>query len=234
MRLVTCGVQPDAVLPRVVAVGTARLDDRATRVALTPVDVETPLRVVGEDVVAHPVQRVAALDRVVLAEHVSEVGGVEIHVVTREQVLLGRQCAGDVRVAGRSRVLRRHARQAAVIRAGVVHEVRHLVLAVAVALVVDVLVAIPGGEEQLRRRQVVGAERRGIRRNIAALFREISRRRCSPWGRWWSAGRWSSADSRNKTRSTAASGTGSSRDGPCRDDGARWTRSPWASRHPGC
>ena len=96
------GVQPDAVLPRVVAVGAAHVDDRATRVALTPVDVETPLRVVGEDVVAHPVQRVAPLDRVVLAEHVSEVGGIEIHVVTREQVLLGRQCAGDVGVAGRS------------------------------------------------------------------------------------------------------------------------------------
>ena len=114
------GVQPDAVLPRVVAVRAACVDDRAAREALTPVDVEAALGVVAFHVVADPVERVTHLDRVVLPEGAAEERAVEVQVVPGEQVALDDECARHVREACRARVLRRHD-HAAVVGGGVVH-----------------------------------------------------------------------------------------------------------------
>ncbi len=133
-----------AVVPDVVAVGPPLVLHGPARVGVAPIDVELAVRVIVQHVVAHAVERVSRLERVLLAAEGRHVGQVEVAVVA------GGDVPGDAEGA-------RHVPEAGATlggdpgrRRGLIHDVGRLGQAVVAFLVVLVLVAVPAAHHHVR------------------------------------------------------------------------------------
>src|SRR6185295_19216099 len=80
------GVVLHSVFPNVVAVGASHVVQRTTRKALTPVEVKPAVGIIVGNIIGDPVQRITALESMLLTTNPRDIAGIEVDVVTRRDI----------------------------------------------------------------------------------------------------------------------------------------------------
>src|ERR1041384_2241448 len=167
-----------AVFPNVVAVCSASAVDAAASEAGSPIKIKSAIRVVVDHGVGNPVERIAALEGVLLAKEARHIGRVKVDIVTGRHVLQHLERVADVLLASGSGKLRRN-RRAGLLRGRLlIEQQRAHWQSIGVALVVQVLVPVACAENQLARGRPRPRSCVRLRRRIATKDRKIVCRRC--------------------------------------------------------
>src|SRR5262245_14731825 len=75
-----------AVFPNVIAEWATAIGNRATVEGFPPIDVEAAVRIIVDDLVRNPVQRISDFEGVLLARNAFDVGAIQIDVVAGQLV----------------------------------------------------------------------------------------------------------------------------------------------------